>query len=366
MAIGAMERVADTLDVHTGILRGLVEAQGDGGGGRRAVAGPWRDGGEYLAALRRAEVERQTDSRLMINAITTYGGESVGAAGGFAMPDQFGPEVLLPATGSGSLLAAFNPMPATSGLVRLAIDETAEWGAGGVTVTVVREGDTITATKGVLKRVNVLLVKVPALVHVSDDLIADSPGYARYVWAAMGRKIRNAVEAFIVSGTGQDQPLGLLNSPALVTVSKEAAQSASTIVAANVSKMIARLLPRSFPQAIWIAHTSALPQVAGLGAGIFNPSGNGPYGTILGRPLYVSEAANVLGQVGDLCLVDPTGYFYAVRGPSNSATTEFAFDQGLSSFRASLRMGGVPLLSAPVTRRIGTDTLSHVVVLEAR
>jgi HK97 family phage major capsid protein len=365
MATDTMERVAQTLNVHTGILRELAEGQGGSEGRRPVRASGFRHGGEFLAALVNAAVNRQTDPRLIVNAITTYGGESVGAAGGFLMPDDLADDVFLPVVGSGSLLAAFNPMPATSGLVRLAIDETAEWGTGGVTVTVVREGDAITATKGVLRRVNCLLVKVPALVHVADELIADSPGYQRYVWAAMGRRIRNAVEAFILSGTGQDQPLGLLNSPALVTVSKEAAQS-GTIVAANVEKMIARLLPGSFPQAIWIAHTSALPQVAGLGAGIFNPNGNGPYGTILGRPLYVSEHANPLGSLGDLILVDPTGYFYAVKGPSNSATTEFAFDQGLSSFRASLRMGGVPLLSAAVARRTGSDTLSHVIVLEAR
>jgi HK97 family phage major capsid protein len=329
----------------------------------------YKHGGEFLAAVHRQIVHRVNDPRLvMTNAVGTYSTEINGPSVGFAMPNDHSAEVLTPVVGSGSLLSAFDPVPASTGLATVAVDETSEWSTSGVTADIVREGGTITASKGVLRKVNVFLHKIPALVHVSEELIQDSPAYQRYVWRAMGRKIRNRVEAQIIQGSGADAPLGLLNSPALLTVSKEGSQASSTIVAANVQKMIARLLPGSFGSSLWILHSTALPQVAALGVTLYNPDAETPYGygKLLGRPIVISEQANLLGQVGDLILCDPLCYQYALKGPATASTVEFAFDQDLASFRASVRMGGVPLLSAPVARRTGSDTLSCCVVLEAR
>lgn len=322
-------------------------------------------GGEFLAAVARQKVEHINDQRL-VNAATTWAGEAAQSGGGFALPAEFRDEVLTPVIGSGSLLGAFSPTPTRSDILRAAIDETAEWSSSGITANLIAEGEAITPTKAVLKPVNCPLYRAPALTHASSELIGRSLAYQRFVWRALARKIRNKVEAFILQGTGMNQPLGLLNGPALVTVSKEGSQATATINAANVSKMVARLLAGSFPTAIWIAHSTALAQIGQLGIGIYNASGNGPYGTILGRPLYVSEHANPLGSLGDLILCDPEAYLYGLDGPYEAATIEFAFDQDLSSFRGTLYMGGAPLLSAPVPRRTGTDTLSCCVVLEAR
>lgn len=323
--------------------------------------------GEFLAAIRRQKVEHVEDPRLFTNAVTTYAGEQVQADGGFALPSEFVPEVLLPVVGSGSLLSVFDPVPTRSDILRVAVDEEAEWGTAGVTANHTAEGAAVTPSKPVLKPVNCALHRVPAFVHSSEELIGRSTGFQRYVWKTLGRKIRNRVEALIVAGNGLNEPLGLLYGPAVVTVAKESSQTAATIVAANVGKMAARLLAGSFPTSIWIAHSSALPQIMALGT-IYNANGPSPfgYGTLLGRPLAVSEYANPLGSLGDLILTDPMGYLYGLDGPQQAATIEFAFDQSLDSFRASVYMGGAPLLSTPVPRRTGTDTLSHCVVLEAR
>jgi HK97 family phage major capsid protein len=322
--------------------------------------------GQFLAAVRRLRKDAVEDPRLMVNAVTTWAGEKVGADGGHALPAQFRDEILTPVIGSGSLLGAFSPVPVASDILRIALDETAEWATAGITAVLLEEGTAITPSKAVLKLASVPLYKVPALEFASGELINRSQGYQTFVWRALSRKIKNKVEAFLLQGTGMDQPLGLLNGPALVTISKESAQAAATINAANVTKMVARLLAGSFTASIWIAHSTSLVQVGQLGAGIYNPNGNGPYGTLLGRPLYVSEHCNPLGSLGDLILCDPQGYAYGLDGPYEAATIGFAFDQDLDAFRATLYMGGAPLLSAPVARRTGTDTMSHCVVLEAR
>jgi len=324
-------------------------------------------GGEFLAAVRRQRVEHLADPRLLTNAATTWAGSSENAGGGFALPDEFRDEVLMPVTGSGSLLGAFDPMPTPSNVLSVAVDETADWDEAGVTANIVREGVAIQPSKGVLKPVRVLLHAVPALVHASEELINRSKGYQGYVWRALGRKLRNRVERLLLWGTGLDEPLGLMNGPNVVVAGKEGSQGAATIVEDNVGKMAARLIPSSFPSSIWIASTTALPQIMKVGT-IYNANGASPfgYGTLLGRPLAVSAHAKPLGELGDLALVDPQAYLYAVDGPHNAATIEFAFEQGLDSFRGTLYFGGAPLLSAPVAPAEGTDTLSTCVALEAR
>jgi HK97 family phage major capsid protein len=93
-----------------------------------------------------------------------------------------------------------------------------------------------------------------------------------------------------------------------------------------------------------------------------------PYGTILGRPVFVSEYAQDYNTDGDIMLVSPDGYVVAVKsgGISTAASIHFAFDQGLQSFRATMRVGGGPLASAAVSRKNGSTTLSHVITLQAR
>jgi HK97 family phage major capsid protein len=209
------------------------------------------------------------------------------------------------------------------------------------------------------------LHKVPALTHASGELLGRSPGYGRYIWKALARKVKNKTEAFIMQGTGMDQPLGLLNGPCLVTVT--ASDSTATAIGKHdVATMASRLLAGSYPTAIWVMHSTCLPSVMELASYNGNAATAYGYGSLLGRPVVVTEHANVLGAKGDLLLVDPAGYLYGLDGPLDVATAGFAFDQNLESFRSTLYMGGVPLLSAAVPRRTGTDTLSVCVALAAR
>ncbi len=42
------------------------------------------------------------------------------------------------------------------------------------------------------------------------------------------------------------------------------------------------------------------------------------------------------------------------------------FDQGATAFRWTFRIGGQPWLSAPISRKNGSNTLSHFVALQTR
>ncbi|MEI8320087.1 MAG: phage major capsid protein, partial [Planctomycetia bacterium] len=93
-----------------------------------------------------------------------------------------------------------------------------------------------------------------------------------------------------------------------------------------------------------------------------------PFGTLLGRPVFTSEACSDYNTAGDIFLVSPDGYGLAVKsaGVRTDTSIHFGFDAGLRSFRATMRIGGTPLLSAPVARLNGTNTMSHIVCMGVR
>jgi HK97 family phage major capsid protein len=136
--------------------------------------------------------------------------------------------------------------------------------------------------------------------------------------------------------------------------------------------MAARMVPGGFERAFWCIHSAVLPQLWTMVLGttpIMLPDfTKSPFGTVLGRPVYVSEYASAYNSVGDLALIDPAGLGVAIRaeGIQTAATIGFAFDQGLQSFRVTMRIGVTPLLSAAVARKNGNDTMSHIVALGVR
>jgi HK97 family phage major capsid protein len=90
----------------------------------------------------------------------------------------------------------------------------------------------------------------------------------------------------------------------------------------------------------------------------------GPNGTLLGLPVCVCEACPALDTTGDIMLVQPGGYVFALNGGVNTqATIAFAFDQDLQSFKTTVRMGGVPTLSNKVTRANGSTYASNLIAL---
>ena len=73
----------------------------------------------------------------------------------------------------------------------------------------------------------------------------DAPAVGSYVSRKAGEKIDFKVSNAIAYGNGVGQPLGYMNSPALVTQAKVAGQTAATIVAGNVTAMLGRV-PNSY------------------------------------------------------------------------------------------------------------------------
>lgn len=83
--------------------------------------------------------------------------------------------------------------------------------------------------------------------------------------AGIGQAIVKALGWFLdtafFSGNGARAPLGVHNSPATITVTKETGQAAATINYTNIAKMFARLHPSAFADSVWVANSKCIPQL---------------------------------------------------------------------------------------------------------
>jgi HK97 family phage major capsid protein len=193
-----------------------------------------------------------------------------------------------------------------------------------------------------------------------------------------GSELAFAVGAALVRGTGAGQPLGLINSPAAVTISKESGQTAATLTSANIVKMWARRFamgPAS--NYVWLINQDVSPQLHLLTLGIgtagvvtYLPPGGlsaKPYATLMGAPVLESEWCSTLGTVGDVILVDLSQYVTINQGGVQSMSSMhvyFLSDQ--HSFRSTVRMDGSCWQADPLTPFQGTNTQSPIVLLESR
>ena len=106
------------------------------------------------------------------------------------------------------------------------------------------------------------------------------------------------------------------------------------------------------------------------GFGVYMPPGGitgAQYGTLLGRPIVMTEAAPALSSAGDISLCDFSEYIAITKGGVQAdQSMHFYFDQNVRAFRFVMRVGGQPWLSAAIARKNGSNTLSHFVALGAR
>jgi len=182
----------------------------------------------------------------------------------------------------------------------------------------------------------------------------------------------------ILNGTGAGQPLGIMQSPALVSVAIETGQATDTVVWQNVSKMWSRLWSRSKSNAVWLINQDIEPQLYSMslavgtgGVPVYMPAGGAsgaPYGTLFGRPVLEVEQTATLGGVGDIVLADLSQYLMIEKGGVESASSiHVKFETDQTTFRFVMRVDGQPAWNAALTPATGSgNTLSPFVTLATR
>ena len=218
-----------------------------------------------------------------------------------------------------------------------------------------------------------------ALVPTTDELLDDANALTSYLPAKVADSIRWKSNESILFGAGNGVPAGCLNSGAVITQAKTSGQSTATLTALNLANMISRLPPGSFQKSVWIVNNDVLPALFTLTLGNYpmylpvgNPQAgaiqNSPYGTLLGRPVIVSQHANTFSSQGDVLLVDLSYYQTITKagGMQTATSMHIYFDADLTAFRTTFRLDGQSKINSAISPAKGSNTLSPYVQLQAR
>jgi len=378
-------------DELTGAIDGLkaeLEKPGDrltipGGNRTLGVTGPFGSFGEQLLAIRDAGTPGgRVDQRLFEIRGAAGLGESVPSDGGFLLQPTFSNE-LLTGVWNLSLIAPrcrkITVGPNSNSVKLNAFDETSRASTrfGGILAYWVDEAVEKTASKPKFRQMELSLKKLIGLCYLTDELIQDVSVFEQVVRDAFISEINFRLDDAIINGTGAGQPLGIVNSPCLVGITKESGQDADTVVTENIIKMFARLMPGSEKTACWICNKNVLPQLFQMslavgvgGSSVFLPAGGlsgQPYNTLLGLPVFTSEVMPTLGDKGDIILADfANGYVLATKGGVQvdmSIHVRYVYDE--SCLRLVFRCDGQPTLASAVTPYKGSS-FSYFIAINER
>lgn len=334
-------------------------------------------GEQLMAAYRAATPGGKVDERLTTRAASGLN-ESTPSDGGFLVQQDFVTELLKKTYETGILASKVKKIPISTnanGMKINAIDEDSRangsrW--GGVQTYWEGEADEITASKPKFRQMELSLKKLTGLCYATDELLQDAAALEAVIRQAFAEEFGFKIDDAILSGSGEGEPLGILNSGAIVTVAKEASQT-DIITVENLIKMWNRLWSRSRANAVWYINQELEPYLYTLKIGdkpVYIPAGGlseKPYGTLFGRPVVPIEQCSAAGEVGDIILADIGQYLLIDKGGVKSASSihvRFLYDENV--FRFIYRVDGKPIWTKPLTPYKGSATVSPFVTLAKR
>ncbi len=216
------------------------------------------------------------------------------------------------------------------------------------------------------------LKKLTGLCYATDELLQDAAALESVLRMAFAEEFGFKMDDAILCGTGSGQPLGILNSEALVKVAKDSSQSAP-ITVQNLLNMWSRLWTRSRASSVWYVNQEIEPLLYTLTIGdkpVYIPAGGlseAPYATLFGRPIMPLEQCSAVGEVGDIVLADMSQYLLIDKGGINAASSihvRFLYDENV--FRFIYRVDGQPIWNKPITPYKGNNTISPFIALAKR
>ena len=339
--------------------------------------------GDFLYAIRVGNHKRlrgvyhsvRTNLDDDFDATKTAMAEDAGATGGYLVPTEFENRLLEAARESSVVRASgATVIPGNARQVEVpALDvETAPDAGesaflGGVSMAWTEEAAAITETEPSFRQVTLTAHKLAGYSLASNEVRADS---AQSLDSILSRLFGDAIAWFedyaFLRGTGVGQPLGILNSGALIS---DARSAASAFALADGADMMSRFLPQSWNKGAWYLApdllTKLIQQVSAPLSWLTDLRSGLPM-TYLGKPVYVTEKLPALNTAGDVLLVDPSYYLIYDRAGVSIAYSEhykFVNDQG--TWRVTKRVDGQPWINAAITLQDGTRTVSPFVALAA-
>ena len=330
--------------------------------------------GDWLLAVSRGDSKRLKEVYNSTKDLV----EGTGTAGGYLVPEEFLNELVRVDDPYAEVVyPRARKIPGQRRSLRVPVlDQTGTPAAnykieyyGGVYAHWTEEAGAKTEVEPSFKQLELVAHKLAGYTQASDELLADSAqsldSLLRSLFAGAVRFRRDYA---YLRGTGIGQPLGILNSAALIA---ELRDVANQISANDLHSMMSRFLPTSIgnPSTMWVASPGTMEQLLALGDGtnyIWQPDAQAGIPMYLyGIPLMFSEKLPWLGTQGDILLADFSYYYIYDRGGlAIDVSQHYAFVNDLTTWRFVYRTDGQPSLSDPLYIDT-THTVSPFVVLAA-
>jgi HK97 family phage major capsid protein len=237
------------------------------------------------------------------------------------------------------------------------------WGQGA-------DGVTLNESEPQFRQISLKACDLIGQIVVSNGWLMDiGPESEEFLYDLFGRAAAWHKEDSFLRGTGvnANQPLGILNSGSLISSTRAVASQVSI---ADIALMASKLIPYSWNHSIWACSPSVLAQVAKVTGFVPNedPLGTeqGCAGSLLSRPLFVTEKLPILGAAGDLIFFDPSLYVIGNRQEIViEASPHPLFQNYQTVIRVWLRCDGKPLTDFALTLADASSTASPFVALAA-
>lgn len=357
-------------EIKAGYHVEVVEDESD----KAAKENPFKTAGEFFAAVKNAAMyPSEQDKRL--NPFKATGlNEAVPSQGGFLIPETVAAGLYERMYKVGQILPLVQRDPVEGNNMTInAVDETSRVNGsrhGGITTYWLEEAGSITASKPKFRQINLKLKKVGALVYATDEQLEDVRFMSSWLQRVVPDELRFAAEDAIINGDGTGKPLGVLNSAALVSVTR---QDASNVLYQDVINMWARRWA-GVQDYVWLVNQDVMPELDTL---IHNGTGSIPPRFVTydeqgvmrmkGRPVIEVEYAQTLGTAGDIVLWSPSSYqlIDKASGIQSAASIHVAFTTAEQAFRFLYRVDGAPLWNSALTPKNGSNTQSTMVALSA-
>ena len=299
------------------------------------------------------------------------------SAGGFLIPETFRSEIMQLALEQSIVRPRATVITMTTPTQSIPfIDETTHSGSvlGGMVFYWTEEGATPTITQAKFGRVKLEANKLMGLAAVPNELWNDAAALSSWLLQALPKGLAFYEDMAFLTGNGTGQPLGVLNSPAVIAVTKETDQPADSIVVENILNMFSRMLPGSLGSAVWIANINTFKELMTLSISVGVGGApvalvdirSAPLPTMLSRPLIFTEKVPTLGDQGDIAFVDLGYYLIGDRQAVEISTSEHAyFTSDQTALKPVERVDGRPWVQSALTPVYGS-TLSPYVALAVR
>jgi HK97 family phage major capsid protein len=303
--------------------------------------------------------------------------EQDGTEGGYTVPPEFNTRLL-------EVGSQVNPIDALSGarapmtmpmssrtLTMPALDQTITPSTGtsafdaGVVAAWTAESGSIPETSPTFTPLTLNAHKLSGHTIASNELESDSAiALEQLLTRLFGQAIgRRRLHAFL-RGDGTGKPLGVLNAPAAIAVSRTG--SGNNFDAADVPLMARRLYPGSLVNAVWFIHPFLLSDMTSMAFGsnsliTWADIKTGAPGALFGLPYYPVEFASAPGTAGDVFLCDWSYYLIGNRGGTSIAMSDHArFLNDDRVWRFTHRVDGQPWTRGPsiLSDGAGTNTVS--------